>query len=124
MNLVDCELYGKAFPVGAKVSLGGSALDFVVLVKPLGATGIRTQTRARAAAAWSGYAFLSANRRVVVPGIHGYPGRSGHPARVVGIYDLSGKCLQKAVLRGDQDAFIAREAVGQGVRIIRMRTGN
>ena len=114
MNLVDYELYGKALPAEAKVSLGSSAIDFVVLVKPSSVTGIRE--RARAAAPLSGYAFLSANRRVVVPRIPGYL------ARAVEIYDLSGKCLQKAVLRGDQDVFIAGEAAGQGVRIIRMRT--
>lgn len=114
MNLVDYALYGKAFPAGAKVSLGSSVIDFVVLVKPSGVTGIREI--ARVASPRSGYAFLSADRRIVVPRLPGLP------ARTVGIYDLSGKCLQKAILRGDEDFFVAGKAAGQGVRIIRVST--
>ena len=112
MNLVEYELFGKAFPAGAKVSLGSSAIDFVVLVKPSGVSAIRE--RAKPAAPLSAYVFLSADRRVAVPRI------PGNLARAVGIYDLSGKLLQKAILRGDEDFFIAGEAAGQGIRIIRM----
>jgi beta-galactosidase len=112
MDLVDYELYGKAFPAGAKVSLGSSAIDFVVLVKPSGVTGIRE--RAKTAASMSGYALLSADGRIIVPRI------PGNPSRVVGIYDISGKCLQQAVLQGGQDVFIAGPAAGKGIRIIRV----
>lgn len=114
MDLVDYELYGKTFPAGAEVRLGSSAIDFVVLVKPSGTTGIGE--RARTAATLSRYAFLSTDRRIAVPRIF------GDLVRAVGIYDLSGKCLQKTILQGDQDVFIASQAAGQGVRIVRVWT--
>lgn len=114
MNLVGYELYGKSFSAGAKVSFGSSAIDFVVLVKPSGVTGIRET--GKPAAPRSGYAFLTADRRIALPRL------PGHPARTVWIYDLSGKCLQKAILRGEEEFFIAGKAAGQGVRIIRVST--
>jgi beta-galactosidase len=113
MNLVDYEVYGKSFPPGAAVSLGSSAVDFVVLLKPAGSTGIRAGNPA--VAQLPGYSFLSAAGRISVPRT------PGNLPRAIGIYDLSGKCLLKAVLGGDQDVFLAGEAAGQGIRIIRVQ---
>jgi beta-galactosidase len=113
MNLVPYDVYGKRFPAGASVSLAGSAIDFVVLVRPAGQTAIRRHADDRTAA--SGYAFLSAARRFDVAGL------PGGPYREIAIYDLSGKCLQKARLGENEDYFTAAETAAEGVRIIRMR---
>lgn len=114
MNPVAYEVYGKSFAAGAAVSLAGSAIDFVVLVKSAGPTGLGP--RAEGIAIAHGYAFLSAAKRFAVPRMPG-----GLP-REVAIYDLSGNCVKKARLAGDQGVFDAGDAAGAGIHIIRIRT--
>lgn len=113
MNLVPYDVYGKRFPAGAPVSLAGSAIDFVVLVKPSGQTGIRHQAAEIRAGAQ--YTFLSAAKRFAVPAI------PGSPYREIAIYDLSGHCLQTAPLGEGAESFTAAGAAARGLRIIRMR---
>jgi hypothetical protein len=86
--------------------------DFVVLMKPAGATGLR-QTPGAAPARH--LVFLSTGRRIRVPAI------PGGPAREVSMYDLSGKCLARAVLGREASVFDAGEAAAGGLHLIRVR---
>jgi hypothetical protein len=113
MNLVDYAVYGKTFPAGASVKLGGTAVDFVVLAKAAGRTGMRAGARGITPA--SGYAFLSAARRIAIPPA------AGDAAREIALYDLSGKCLRKAMLSGKEAFFDAGDGLAGGVHIIRIR---
>jgi beta-galactosidase len=113
MNLVDYEVYGKSFPAGASVEVGGTAIDFAVLVKAAGTTGTRTQAGGNPPSA--GYHFLSAGRRFVVPRI------PGSPFREIAVYDLHGRCLKTSIMGDNEDVFDAGEAAGKGVRLIRVR---
>jgi beta-galactosidase len=112
MNPVTYEVYGKPFASGAAVSLAGSAIDFVVLVKTTGLTGLRSG--AGEVRASQGYVFLSAAKRIAVPRMPG-----GLP-KEISIYSLSGKCVKKALLAGDQEIFEAGDAAGAGIHIIRI----
>jgi hypothetical protein len=113
MNLVEYAVYGKTFPAGASVKLGGTAIDFVVLVKAVGRTGLRAG--ARGISPSSEYCFLSAAKRIPIPVV------AGSVTREVSVYDLSGKCLRKSTLSGGQTVFDAGDAGGGGLRIIRVR---
>lgn len=113
MNPVDYEVYGKTFAAGAAVKLGGTAIDFVVLVKAKGPTGLRA--RAGAIPPASRYCFLSAAKRIPIPMV------AGSVAREITIHDLSGKCLRKTTLRTSETSFDAGDAVGEGVHIIRVK---
>ncbi|MBW8888844.1 MAG: beta galactosidase jelly roll domain-containing protein [Fibrobacteres bacterium] len=113
MNLVDYEVYGKTFPAGASVKLGGTSVDFVAMVKAAGRTGIRKSERGIPAA--SGYRFLSAAKRIPIPLA------AAGASREIVIYDLSGKCLRKAMLRGNEALFDAGDAIGEGLHIIQVR---
>jgi hypothetical protein len=112
MNPVPYDLYRKTFPAGAAVSLAGSAIDFVVLMKPAGATGLRQAAANRPA---QNLVFLSTGRRIHVPAL------PGAPAREISIYDLSGKCLARAVLGRETSVFDAGEAAAVGLHLIRVR---
>lgn len=113
MNPVDYVVYGKTFPAGSAVKLGGTAVDFVVLVKPAGSSGVRAG--APGIAPSSGYGFLSAAQRIAIPMV------AGGAAREVALYDLHGKCLRRTLLRGNEAVFDAGNAIGGGVHIIRVR---
>jgi hypothetical protein len=113
MNPVAYEVYAKTFASGAAVSLAGSAVDFVVLVKAAGQTPLRP--RAGEAPAARDYAFLSAARRIAVPRM------AGGLEREISIYDLSGRCLERASLADGQEVFDTADAAGAGIRIIRIR---
>ncbi len=113
MNPVPFEVYGKFLPAAAAVNIAGSAIDFVVLVKAGGPTCIRGQAGEMGAS--RAYSFLSAANRFSVPRI------PGSPYREIAIYDLSGKCLQKALLGEKEEFFTAAAAAAEGVRIIKVR---
>jgi len=113
MNPVDYAVYGKTFPAGASVKLGGTAIDFVVLVKAVGRTGLRAD--ARGISPSSGYCFLSAEKRIAIPVA------PGGATREIAIYDLFGKCLRKTMLGGNESVFDPGDAIGGGVHIIRVR---
>jgi beta-galactosidase len=113
MNPVPYDLYRKTFPAGASVSLAGSAIDFVVLMKPAGGTGLREMAAGKPPAA--GLVFLSAGRRIRVPAL------AGSEAREVSLYDLGGKCLAKGILGQEESVFDAGEAVSGGLHLIRVR---
>lgn len=114
MNPVDYVVYGKTFPAGASVTLGGTSVDFVVFVKAAGRTGLRAEAGRIPPA--PGYRFLSAARRIPIPAA------AGRGAREIAVYDFSGKCLRKSMLSGDESFFDAGDGIGAGLHIVRIRT--
>lgn len=113
MNLVEFEVFGNSFPAGSSVQVGGSAVDFVVLVKPSGATPIRNVADGAPASPFLSY--LSAGRHVVVPRV------PGAILREIAVYALSGKCVHRSFLGNEAKTMDIGAAAAEGVHLIRVR---
>lgn len=113
MNLVEYEVFGNPVPAGASVQLGGSAVDFVVLVKPSGSSDVRN--RAEFAPVPPTLSYLAAGRRIVLPAL------PGNGLREIAVYSLSGKCVQRFFLGNEVQTLDIGAAAAEGVHVIRVR---
>ena len=88
LNRVQYQLYSNTYAPGATVTLGSSAIDFVVLVSVPPVTGIETHAAEKSSLfSMRTCAFITIGSRIVIPQA------MVSKAMKVEIFDLSGKCV-------------------------------
>jgi beta-galactosidase len=115
MNRVRYQLYTHAYAPGATVTLGGSAIDFVVLVGVPQATGTRSQPQSVPASQKAG-SFMAMGNKIVIPQMM--------VSRVmkVGIFDLSGKCIQESIVSGNTVTLRRAAGAAGGAHLVRVQS--
>ena len=117
LNRVVYQLFKKTYTPGSTVSLGSSAIDFVVLVNPAGASGVRF-TEHGATLSPASYVFKAVGGRIFVPRAAG----SGPWRRTIEIYDLTGRRIQKSTIDGAVIDLENKAAAAGGVHIVYVRS--
>ena len=115
LNLVGYQLFKKTYTPGSTVTLSSSAIDFVVLVRPTGATGIvpaAGQKNLRTALC----AFKALGNNIIIP--HDIPAAINS----VAVYDLSGKLVRRIIGRENILALKKVSGFSNGVYIVRLET--
>jgi beta-galactosidase len=92
LNRVQYQLYSNTYAPGAAVTLGSSAIDFVVLVSTTTTTGIGPHAAATPAASiMKAATFRAFGNRIVIP--HAMLSKR----MKVTVFDLSGKCVLESI---------------------------